>query len=66
MYQDTSDDVTIEICKCLGEIGAVDLERTTVTGVDHIVETIASEFSGSQQNYCQIFHMLNQYLVEEK
>lgn len=64
MLNGAGDDVAIETCKCLGEIGAVDLETTVM--VDDTIDTIAAEFSGSYRNYCKIFHILNQYLVEDE
>lgn len=66
MYQGSNEQVTIYISKCLGEIGAVNLEQSALPKVDDALQHVISVFSGSQQNHCMIFHMLNQYLVDDK
>ncbi|XP_063405374.1 serine-protein kinase ATM-like [Mytilus trossulus] len=64
VYQGAKGEVTVEISKCLGEIGPVDLEQNGLPRVEDTVDQVVSLFTGNQQNYCKIFHMLNQYLVD--
>ncbi|CAG2219119.1 ATM [Mytilus edulis] len=64
VYQGAKEEVTLEISKCLGEIGPVDLEQNGLPRVEDTVDQVVSLFTGNLQNYCKIFHMLNQYLVD--
>ncbi|CAC5396816.1 ATM [Mytilus coruscus] len=64
VYQGSKEEVTLEISKCLGEIGPVDLEQNGLPRVDDTVDQVVSLFTGNLQNYYKIFHMLNQYLVD--